>query len=146
MNPLKLISAGITALKKGEILAHPEKWKNAQALSMALVGVSVPLYSAICASAEACHGITSDEVTQIATWAGGAAFAIFQIWTTLATSTKVGFGKRTAPSDAPVDPIRARPIARLREPEGPDRTEQMQPNSGGDRRRSGGDDPGSFGY
>lgn len=103
MNIFKLVSAGVNALKKGEILAHPEKWKTAQVLSMALVSVVVPIYSAICTTPDACYGVTSDEITQIATWTGGAAFAIFQIWTTIATTTKIGVGKVASPTvDTPV--------------------------------------------
>lgn len=140
MNPFKIISAGVNALKKGEILAHPERWKSAQALSMALVSIAVPIYSSVCSSAEACYGITGDEVTRIATWIGGAAFAVFQIWTTIATTQKIGFGK--GGSSDPADIIRARPIAKLREPERQIGAEQVQSDAQRDRSSVG---PGSAG-
>jgi len=129
MNLLKLVGAGINALRKGEILTHPERWKTAQAVSMALAAVAVPVYSALCSSAEVCYGISQDQVTQIATWVGGIAFAVFQIWTTLATSEKVGIAPKK--NEEPIDIIRARPIAKLREPERSTPPEQVRPNTSG---------------
>lgn len=120
-----LISSGVNALRKGEILAHPARWKTAQAVSMALVAVVVPVYSALCPSADVCYGISQDQVTQIATWAGGIAFAVFQIWTTFATSEKVGIGRNKKSNADLADIIRASPIARMREPERSDRAEQL---------------------
>jgi hypothetical protein len=123
-----LISAGVNALRKGEILAHPERWKTAQAVSMALAAVAVPTYSALCSSAEACYGISQDQITQIATLVGGIAFAVFQIWTTLATSEKVGIGGGKKPVAELADVIRARPIAKLRDLEGSPDAEQVRPD------------------
>jgi hypothetical protein len=142
MNIFGLISAGVNALRKGEILAHPERWKTAQAVSMALAAVAVPAYSALCSSAEACYGISQDQVTQIATWVGGLAFVVFQIWTTIATSKKVGIGPKK--NEEPIDIIRARPIAKLREPERPASIEQVQPDTSGNGASSGGDPRGAF--
>ena len=142
MNIFGLISAGVNALRKGEILAHPERWKTAQAVSMALAAVAVPAYSALCSSAEACYGISQDQVTQTATWVGGLAFVVFQIWTTIATSKKVGIAPKK--NKEPVDIIRARPIAKLREPERSTPPEQVQPYTSGNGASSGGDPRGPF--
>lgn len=141
-----LISAGINALCKGEILAHPARWKTAQAVSMALVAVVVPVYSALCPSADVCYGIGQDQVAQIATWAGGIAFAVFQIWTTLATSEKVGIGRNKKSNADLADIIRARPVAKLREPERSSPPEQLPPDPGRGGGGNEGRDPGPFGY
>lgn len=139
MNVIKLVSAGIIALKKGEIITHPQRWKSAQVISMALVAFAVPLYSAFCASPDACYGVGEDDVKNIATWLGGAAFALFQIWATIATTTKIGLGKK------PGNRLSAGPDG-LREPYGSDTPEQVPPDSRwstrGDSRR--GRDQGPF--
>jgi hypothetical protein len=146
MNIFGLVSAGVNALRKGEILTHPEKWKTAQAVSMALVAVVVPLYSAFCSSAEACYGISQDQVTQTATLVGGIAFAIFQIWTTLATSEKVGVGNKKKSSAESADVVRAHPDAELRKPKRSDQAKQVSSNASGSGSSSRDRVPGPFGY
>jgi hypothetical protein len=148
MNIFSLISAGINAVRKGEVLAHPQKWKTAQAVSMALVAIAVPLYAAFCDAEGACYGISQDQVVQMATLVGGIAFSIFQLWATLATSAKVGVGrkKEKKTNEEPSDITRAHPDAELRKPKRSDQAKQVSSNASGSGSSSRDRVPGPFGY
>lgn len=125
MHIFSSIIAGAKALRKGGILLHPARWKSAQAVSMALVAISVPAYHVICSSADVCAGIREDDVSQVAALVGAIAFAAFQIWVTIASSEKVGFGK--LPTGAAGD---GRPPSIVHPPLGSAGTEKLQAQPG----------------
>lgn len=70
MNVIAVFRAASAAMRQGEIVVHPVRWKSAQALSVVLVSIAVPLYSAFCDSPSACGGLGQDDVKNIAIWAG----------------------------------------------------------------------------
>lgn len=121
MNIFYAVKAAREAMRYGAIVAHPVRWKSAQALSMILVAIAVPLYSAFCSSPDACYGVGQDDVANIATWLGGAAFALFQVWATVSTTTKIGIGKK----DAHGGPVGHDSV---RKPDGPPRASQLPPD------------------
>lgn len=109
-------------MKKGQVIVHPERWKSAQVVSMALVAIVVPLYSAFCDTPASCFGLGLDDAKNIAVWLGGAIFALFQIWSTMATTDKIGIGRRSDSSHPSDD-------AGLREPRRQTTSERMSSSS-----------------
>jgi hypothetical protein len=95
---MKKLFAFVTVLRRGSVVADPVTWKTRSALVIALSGLIV----AAAQAAEAFGydtGIDADTATAIA---GGIA-ACVGVWSTFATSDKVGI----LPADPPADPLPA---------------------------------------
>lgn len=77
------------ALRKGAILLDPGKWKTGQVVSTALVAVLMAVYNFGLAGGWIPDGL-QDLVGNIGTGLGVLAFGAYNIYTTVATTEKIG--------------------------------------------------------
>lgn len=113
MNWLKLIAPALQVLRQGQELRNPAAWKNAQVVANVLSAVV-----ALAVAAGYDFGISDAHISGIA----GGIVAAINIYTTIATSQKVGFRQKSpatelppidliARADGTYDRVRVQPVA-----------------------------------
>lgn len=117
----------LKALRKGAVLAKPARWKTQQVVVTAILGALVPLYQFGIAMGWLPDSVNEGTLNDLATGIGVLLFALYSIFTTVATTEKIGF--RPKPNGDPDD------AGGLGDHAGPDslRTSQRRARSGGMR-------------
>lgn len=121
----------LDALRKGVRLTNADTWKTGQALSAVVVGVVIAAYSFAMAAGWVTWDISESTLAEIGTAVAALLYTLYQTYTTIATSKKVGV------LPAPTEPVTD---ARLRDSS----SDAVSPDPDGRRKSDGGYPSGPF--